>query len=775
MRKAVFLLWFVYGAALYGANYTISGIITDKKSGETLIGATVVDKLSGKGTVTNVYGFYSLTLPEGPADVHISYVGYTPIQVRLNIKKDTTLSIKLEGSIILNEVVIKAQRETDLKGSQMSAVEIPVEQIKAIPALFGEADVIKAIQLLPGVQSGSEGTAGMYVRGGGPDENLFLLDGIPIYNITHAFGFFSAFNPDAIKNITLYKGSFPARFGGRLSSVLDIYTNNGNDKEYHGSASIGLISAKINLEGPIIKEKTTFHVSARRTYFDVLSRPFIAMYSEQKGNKDINAGYYFYDINAKITHKFSDKSRLFASYYMGNDVIYNRISEYDYTSSMRYTWGNIVGSLRWNYIIHSKLFMNITGAYTRYRSTIEVESQTKSSPFPFDTKIDYQSGIEDISARVDFDYTPNPHHNIKFGGSYVYHTFTPDVISYAVSSATDTNFGTHPIHANEILLYAEDNWEINDYLKANLGLHYSLFFVENKGYHSIQPRLSLRILANEYLSFKTGYAYMSQYIHLLSNNNISMPSDLWVPVTERIEPMNSNQVAAGAFYNLNNIVEFSIEGYYKQMNHLIEYKDGASYMFSSDNWQNKVCMGSGWSYGVEFMVQRTLGNITGWVAYTWSKTERLFDREGETLNFGKAFPAKYDRRHDISIVLSYKIKQNIDVSATWVYSTGNAFTLGLQEYEALPDTDHDYSDASPITDIESRNNYRMPAYHRLDIGINFHKKFKRGSRTINVSIYNAYNRKNPYILYRSTVSGRPALMQLSIFPILPSISYAYTF
>ncbi len=765
IHKLLLIATFLSVASLHAAvRHTVSGTIIDVSNGETLIGATIYDSISGKGTVTNAYGYFSLVLPAGEVSLKVSYVGYQTQCHAFRLVKDTVLNIRLQGSLRLNEVVVTAGREHDLKGVQMSAVDIPLEHIKSMPVLFGEADVVKTVQLMPGVQSGGEGTTGMYVRGGGPDENLYLLDGIPMYNVDHAFGFFSAFNPDAIKSITLYKGSFPARFSGRLSSVLDIYTNNGNDKSYHGSASIGAISAKLNVEGPIIKEKTTFNFSARRSYLDIFTRPAIKLLSES----DIDAGYNFYDLNAKITHKFSDRSRLFGSFYLGNDVIAIGMKDGIYSDmEMRYVWGNIVSSLRWNYMLTPQLFSNITASYTRYKNNIVFDMSI--SDFNDSEKIEFQykSGIQDIALHGDFDYHPLDNHSIKFGTTYTYHIFTPDVLVLK-STDFDTNMGAEPTIAHELNAYVEDSWDIVSWLKANIGLNYTTFVVKGKPYQSVQPRLGLRYLANENLSFKTGYAHMTQYIHLLSNSNVSMPNDLWVPATEKVQPMTSDQIAVGGFYNIPQIVEFSVEGYYKYMTDIIEYKDGATYMFSGDSWDNMVCSGNGWAYGVELMAKRSVGRLSGWVAYTWSKSERQFDREGQTLNNGEVFPAKYDRRHDVSIVLNFKVNEKIDLSATWVFSTGNAMTLGLQKFKPLEGYDYGY-----ITYVEKRNNYRMPNYHRLDLSANFNRKLKHGERTINISVYNAYNRQNPYMLYQN--AGGTKLKQLSVFQLIPTIAYNYKF
>jgi Outer membrane receptor for ferrienterochelin and colicins len=785
---SVFL--FFISLPFFAQNYTISGYVTDGESGETMISAAVFDAASAKGVVTNAYGFYSITIPKGKVQLSYSYVGYSSQKIDFTLSKDTVINIKLAESVVLKEVVITggARKEFGVQGSQMSAIEVPISQIKTVPMLFGETDVLKALQLLPGVQSGTEGSAGFYVRGGGPDENLFLLDGIPIYNVNHMGGFFSVFNADAIKNVTLYKGGFPARFGGRLSSVLDVTMNDGNNKKIKGNASIGLISSKINLEGPILSENTTFNISARRTYYDILTQPLLKWYQNQQGNDTkLSAGYYFYDLNAKVSHKFSDRDKLFLSFYMGDDAIYANIrlnDQYDdFTSEertkMNWRWGNMITALRWNHVINNKLFMNVTGAFTRYRFFVEMGMENVDNSSRTETSLGYNSGIVDYTGKVDFDYSPNPSHDIKFGTSYTNHTFRPGVVAIHSEERQDTviqntnlTIGDKPISAHEMTLYVEDNWNIGNILKANIGLHASAFQVQDKFYPSIQPRVSARLLLSEDLSLKTGYSYMSQYIHLLSNSDISLPTDLWVPVTNRILPMNSHQISLGLFYNFLNLFDVSVEGYYKEMNNLLEYKEGASF-FDASNWEQKVCMGRGWAYGIEFLAQKTVGKTTGWLGYTWAKSERKFDREGEVLNFGKTFPAKYDRRHDVSIVVSHKFNKAIDVAATWVFSTGSCGTLATQNYYGIfTDRDNDYSTCL-LPYIEQRNNFRMPNYHRLDLGVNFHKKHKRGTGTWNVSVYNAYNQNNPFFVYLDDYKKK--LMQVSIFPIMPSVSYSFKF
>ena len=776
------------------AAQTVSGTITDSITGETLIGATILDVSSGKGTVTNAYGRYSITLKEHRVTLRISYIGYRPQTHVVDLYADRQLNIRLQPSVELEEVTITADRVGSPKVSQMSAVEVPVEQIKLVPVIFGETDVLKAIQLLPGVQSGTEGMSGIYVRGGGPDENLFLLDGIPLYNVNHLGGFFSAFNSDAIKNVTLYKGSFPSQFSGRISSVLDITTNNGNDKEWHGGYSLGLISAKVNIEGPIIKEKTTLCLSLRRTYGDLLLKPFMtsAYLSEDMGS--VNAGYYFYDLNGKITHKFSDRSRLYATWYSGDDAAYISFRENidnleAYKMKLNYNWGNLATALRWNYELTPKLFMNLSGSFTRYRQKLSAGIEEKfyeyGSLVNNEIEMSVRSGISDISARADFDYTPTPDHTIKFGALFINHFFRPQVNAAHVSdgvTTTDTTFGESIITAQEMSVYAGDDWNVTDALKFNAGLVGSLFCVEGQTYPSLQPRFSGRLMISEDLSFKAGYSYMTQYMHLLSTSNISLPTDLWVPVTARIDPMNSHQVAAGFFYNWHSLVDFSVEGYYKWMNNLLEYKPGSTFFGSSVGWQDMVCMGRGWAYGIEFLAQKNVGKVTGWIGYTWSRTMRQFDSPGEEINAGKPFPAKYDRIHDISITLQYKHDDRFDAGLTWVYSTGNTATIAMQQIEGVNSNYGGYG-YSQMSFVSSRNNFRLPAYHRMDVSVNFHKKLRRGTRTWNISVYNLYNRQNPFIVYPKSVSRydgsgttySTVLMQRSLFPIIPTFAYIYKF
>jgi outer membrane receptor for ferrienterochelin and colicin len=793
----------------YGQKFTISGYISDKESGERLINANIYESKTLQGATANSYGFYSLSLPAGKVSLATSFIGYTQQAISFDLKKDTTINFNLSLSAgELEEVTVVGTRNK-VSEVQMSVVDVPIQKLQSIPVILGEADVLKVMQLLPGVKGGTEGTSGIYVRGGGPDQNLFLLDGVPVYNASHLLGFFSVFNPDAIKSVKLYKGGFPAHYGGRLSSVVDIAMKDGNMKRMEGNFSIGLISSKLSLEGPIVKDKTSFIISARRTYLDVLAQPIIAMYNKND-DESVKAGAYFHDLNLKVNHIFSDRSRLYFSGYYGKDRGYggNEYTtkyEYDNIKVNQYSkdmfglgWGNTIASLRWNYLINKKLFSNTTLTYSKYIFDVTLENEEKDyiNDTKFQNLFKYYSGIEDLSAKVDFDYFPLPGHEVKFGAQYTNHLFSPGVTELKfenkeedMSSKLDSTFGNRKIYANELAFYLEDDMVLSPQLRLNAGVHLSVFNVENVTYVRPQPRLSLRFKATEDWSLKASYSRMAQHVHLLTTSGISMPSDLWLPVTKEFEPPISDQVAIGTAINLPKDLTLTFEAFYKTMKNLIEYKEGASFSGSATNWESKVEKGKGWSYGTELMIEKTIGKTTGWIAYTLSWTERQF----ENLNFGKAFPAKYDSRHDISIALTHTFSKKFDIGATWVYNTGNAVTLGTREYltaqipSANPLNSYRYS----ITEYSGRNNFRMPAYNRMDIGVNFHKQKKHGIRTWNISVYNAYNRKNPFIVMwdskrvvtegqtetgvYQTVKTKTILNQYSLFPIIPSVSYSYKF
>ena len=780
------LLATFFSVAAFAQKHTISGYVQDMRSGEKVISANVYDLRTKQGTTTNDYGFFSLTLASDTIDLSVSFVGYAAFTSTFFLDKDVSLNIELDPSIQLAEVTITDKKsEQMVQSTQMSMVEMPVQQIKALPVLLGEADVLKSLQLMPGVQSGSEGSSGLYVRGGGPDQNLILLDGVPVYNASHLFGFFSVFNADAISSVKLIKGGFPARYGGRLSSVIDIRMKEGNMKEFHGEGSIGNVSAKFTFEGPIIKDKTSFIVSARRTYIDVLAAPIIQAINNSFGTGEkMRAGYFFYDANAKINHKFSEKDRLYLSFYSGKDNAYTSTEQkyvYDDTTNTEKVafdlyWGNLTSSLRWNHVFTNKLFSNVTAVYSKYQFVTENSYKTIRGDYTqSDFMFNYSSGIENIGGTIDFDYRPLPAHNIKFGANYLYHTFKPGVTSINVTDGGQNiaqEFGQNNIYANEFYAYAEDSWNISGIFKVNLGIHYSGFSVQQRYYDSFQPRASLRVLLNDKMSIKAAYSHMNQYIHLLTNSTIGLPTDLWLPSTDSVLPESSKQAAIGFAYNIDNNWDLTIEGFYKTMDNLIEYKEGASFLQLSNGWESKIEMGGGYSYGAEILLRRNFGKLTGWIGYTLSWSWRDF----ENINFGEPFPYKYDRRHDVSIVAFYELNDNIDFGFTWVYGTGNAVTLGVARYAGMF---AEYWDGwSYLPEIEyynGRNSYRMPAYHRLDVSANFHKDKKWGKRTWSVGLYNAYSRQNPFYLYFGYQNNARVLKQVSLFPIIPSVRYAFKF
>ncbi len=807
----VLMLWLIY-TFIYSQQFTISGTLSDSGSGENLVSANVYEFSTLTGTVSNYYGFYSLKLPYGAHTIVFSYVGYETKMIKLDLTADTVLNVKLEQDLTIEEVTVTDKGpDATVRSSQMSMIEIPLKQTKQLPVMFGEVDIIKTIQLLPGVQSGTEGLSGLYVRGGGPSENLILLDGVPVYNVSHLFGFFSVFNDDAVQNFSLYKGGFPARYGGRLSSVLDIKMKEGNMKEFKGTGSIGLIASKATVEGPIIKDKSSFIVSLRRTYIDALTWPIQKIVSKTQGEDfDVLAGYFFHDLNAKANYKFSDKSRLYLSVYAGKDKAYSKFKDkygggsnyYEDNSNMEFWWGNITSALRWNYILSNRMFCNVTGTFSRYRMEISDEftylekyddgsgPETDKSYYYFA----YYSGIEDISAKADFDFIPGPNHYIRFGTNYTHHLFRPGVsVQRAeedfLEQPIDTTYGNKNIPAHETAVYIEDEIKIGKQLKANIGARASMFNVKSSTYYSLEPRISARFLLTDKLSIKGAYSYMQQYVHLLANSSMSLPTDLWMPVTDSIKPMSSWQVAGGFALNLNHGFQLTGEYYYKQLKRVIEYKEGATYFDFEGGWEGNIESGRGTSKGFEILLQRLEGKTLGWIGYTlaWA------DREFQNISFGKPFPFKYDRRHDFTIAVTHNFSKRFNLGATWVYGSGYPFTFGDQMFTSVlpmlfkdnvPPWE-DYSENAFLEYNETRNNYRLPDYHRLDVAFNFTREKKRGTRTVSWGVYNAYSRNNAFYVFKDyeyywNRNGDPLppqkkLKQISFFPVMPYFRYTIKF
>jgi hypothetical protein len=761
-------------------NITLSGIIKEKESGETLPGVSITCDSLKSGVQTNAYGFYSLSLPKGKHRIKFSALGFSKIDTVINFTTAVRIDFALEQGVKLKELVISADEKKKIsEESQMSVINIPIQQIKDIPALMGEKDVLKVIQLMPGVQKGSEGSSGIYVRGGGPDQNLIILDDATVYNAYHLFGFFSLFNGDALKSVELVKGGFPASYGGRLSSVINMQMKEGNQEKFHGEAGIGLISSRLVLEGPLLKKKSSFLVSARRTYIDAFIYPFLP--ADQKG------GYYFYDLNAKLNYTLTDKDRLYLSGYFGKDKFYFNSKSDGYSMKGNLNWGNATGTLRWNHIYNGKWFSNTSAIFTNYQLGIGSSEKFDSNYF----NLQFTSAIRDYTIKHDFDYFPSNKHHIKIGAITIFHRFRPSAIVVQGSDALSDFTKVNSIYSNESGLYVEDDWKVNGRIKANIGIRLSHYLINNKSFLRPEPRVSARYSLTENSSIKASYALMNQYLHLLSSTGVSLPTDLWVPATANLRPMQSQQWALGWAQELPKNINLTIEGYYKKMNDISFYKEGASFLLIGNpadsegiNWEKNITQGKGWSYGGEILLQKEKGKWNGWIGYTLSWTYVQFD----SINFGKKFFPRYDRRHDISIVNIYKISDNIKLSCTWVYGTGNAITLPLAQYNAAPHNPagvDGYSNESFFgfnsyffrNDYGEKNGFRMAPYHRLDVGIQFIKVREKYTRTFELSFYNAYNRWNPffYFIEPGATASQNKLMQITLFPILPSVSWSWKF
>ncbi len=809
------LLFFFFNLLIFSIlksqPYTISGYVEDVATGERLIGCIVKDADNDRlVTTTNDFGFFSLKTNKENIKLQVMYIGYKTYEKELELTSDVSLTIELELENELDEVVVTADRQ-NVQSTQMSKIDVSITKIQKLPVIFGETDLLKSLQLLPGVQSGTEGSNGIYVRGGGPDQNLILLDGVPVYNVSHMFGFFSVFNTAAIKNVTLYKGGFPARFGGRLSSVVDVQMKDGNMKKLSGSVSIGIIASKFTIEGPIKKDKTSFIVSGRRTYIDLLAKPFIAIFGTQKyegGKETFDGGYYFYDFNAKLTHKLTTKDRLFLSFYAGQDIASIKYDDEGSFETSSYTdktkfglgWGNIITAFRWNHTFKKNLFVNTTLTYSRFNFGVDFDYKYTDTDTGYTYSEaffgGYSSGIDDFATMVNFDYLPNVNHKIKFGVSSIYHQFRPGEVKFHMELSDpktdyDTTFGSANLYANEFAMFFEDDIRITKWLKINLGGRVSSFMVRDTTYFHPEPRVAARILFNKNFSLKFSYAEMMQYLHFLTNNTVGLPIDLWMPATDITVPEESWQAATGISWLIKNKYTLSVEGFYKEMDNLIEFKEGES-IFSKPGeggmgevWEQKVVQGSGTAYGGEIFLQKNAGKLTGWISYTLAWTNRTFSE----INNGRPFPYKYDRRHDISIVAMYDINENINVAMTWVYGSGMPTTIAESEFLGPfggTGVSYCYDEncyENGYSFYGHRNNYRLPAYHRLDLSLNMSKQKKHGKRTWSFGIYNAYNHINPFytLLVNQYETGdftnqkQTYLKIISIFPIMPSVSYKFEF
>jgi hypothetical protein len=768
---------FVLTPRAEAARPTLSGFVVDAESGEPLVGANLYVPTLRRGTATNEHGFYSLTLPSGPVRVVVSYLGYETKTQSLDLRSDRRLTVALApSSVPAGSLQVTAERVPLQQTTRMSTAEISAAAARSMPTLLGQTDLMKTLQRLPGVQSGPEGTSGLYVRGGTPDQNLILLDGTPIYNVSHLFGFLSVFNPDIVQNVRITKGGFPARYGGHLSSVVEVAVEDGNRKGYDVEGSLGLVASRLTVQGPIATDNTSFLLSGRRTYADWLIRPFT------EGDPD--GGYYFYDVNAKLNHRFSSSDRLFFSLYAGDDRFYNR--EDDRSASSEFGWGNVTSTLRWNHVFGRQLFGSATARYSRYRFEVTAAEETEDGTY----HLGYRSAIRDWGVDLALDYDPHPRHDVRTGLTLTHHRFRPGATQYRSESTSAARLDTtvapsDPVRALDVSAYVEDDVRWTDRLKTNLGLRASGFFVQGARYLSVQPRLSARYRLPGDWALKGSYAWMHQPIHLLTNSSVGLPTDLWVASTDRVPPERSHQVALGLSRSfLDAGVDVSLEGYGKLMRGLVEYEQGAAFSLATDAaWEDQIETGRGWSYGAELLLRRRQGRTTGWFGYTLSWTRRQFD----ALNDGEPFPFRYDRRHNLTVAARHQLTDVTSLSATWAYRSGMAVTLPTARYRTPdvggvePRSGTGYNPvANTFFDVvqtyEERNGYRMRSYHRLDLGATFKWGDQSGFHALKTGVYNAYNRMNPYFLTTErTESGALEAQSISLVPVVPYLSYRFKF
>jgi hypothetical protein len=753
--------------------YTISGHVKDSQTGEDLFGASVLVIEIGTGTVVNEYGFYSISLPSGKYSLRFSYTGYETIVQIFTLEKDVSFDVMLNPSLaILKEVEIKAERsDENIKAPEMSVVKMDVKTINKIPALMGEVDIIKAIQLLPGVQAVSEGSSGFSVRGGSPDQNLILLDEATVYNASHFLGFFSVFNNDAIKDVKLYKGDLPAQYGGRLASVLDVRMKDGNAKKFSGTGGIGLISSRLTLEGPIIKDKTSFIVSGRRTYADL----FLVFAKEEDLRE---SQLFFYDFNAKLNHTFNENNRLYISGYFGRDVFKNPFAYMKL--------GNSTASVRWNHLFSKRLFSNFTALYSRYNYGLGTASDDDPNSFL------WTSNLQDYQFKGDFTYYPSPNHTLRFGLSSTYHMFDPGKAEGKGEESFFTEYKLDRTYALESGIYISNDQLIGSRLTLKYGLRFSLFqnvgpgtvydydeqflpadsTVYGKGdfyntYSGFEPRLGATYILTESSSLKASYSHSYQYLQLAQNSTAGTPLDLWFSASPNVKPQVADQVALGYFRNFRrNTIETSVEVYYKDMRNTIDFKDHAELLLNKQ-LEGELRFGKSWAYGLEVMVAKPEGRLNGWVSYTYSRAWRQLD----DINDGKKYPAPYDSPHDVSIVMNFEASERLSLSANWIYSTGKPVTFP---------TGRAVIDGAIVPIYSDRNEYRLPDYHRLDLSLTLHKKPSESwfNWDLIFSVYNAYNRHNTWAINFVQDNQNSYITyaeQTYLFGIIPAITFNFSF
>lgn len=788
-NRLLLLPIFLFITLLAKADYTVSGFVTDAKTGESLIGVSVYSYDKKIGGITNNYGFYSITFEskKDSVDLYFSYIGYKTQAFKIKLKSKISLNVQLEQKNDIKEVEVVADRNSEtMDNPQVSRIELSGAKIKRIPAILGEPDVIKVIQLQPGVQKGSEAGTGLYVRGGTNDQNLILLDGAPLYNVSHTFNFFSVFNSDAINYVNFYKGGFPARFGERLSSVLDITMKEGNSKKFSGTFSVGTVSARGLLEGPLGKSgKTTFMISARRTYLDQLIKPLFRLYYNDPTSQG-NFGYYFYDVNFKISHRISQNDRVYFSLYKGLDDLYSKIKDIDNsdpnsitTSTLKagMNWGNIMGTVRWNHVFNEKTFANFMVDYTRYRTNIYLNYEDvtnfnngQQSANALDFRL--FNGIRDLGAKADIQYTPNASHKMNFGMQYINHHFTPGTLELKYFQTGFQPFDTtlYPsrnITSHELALYGEDEFEVNKSFKINYGVRLTSLFVDSTQYIFPEPRVSARYYVNRKWSLKLSYALVHQYIQRIQISQLGLPLDYWAPSTKYIKPQASHQIVLSTTHSLKKGVELIGEVYYKYSDNVNALRvNNNIFDISLSNWEKNVEQGVAQSIGLEVLAQKKFDEVwSGWIGYTLSKSFQRFP----TINFNKNFPTDFDRRHDLSIVIMYKPSTTWSYALTYVFTTGQPYTLPIGRYLD--------ANGQEVFEFAGRNNVRLPNTKRLDFAINHNPKAKKwGEISYDFSFYNVLFSANPSGAYVSQTSTTYKSYYRSFIPFMvPALSVNYKF
>jgi len=769
-RITLILLFFFIIPISKSQNFSLNGTITDSKTGEQLIGAIVIIKeIPNTGAAANSYGYYTLIVPKGIYTILVRYVGYENFEQKIDLDKNILLNLSLEPKgRELKEVEISADKPNEnVTRTQMGVEKLTMKEIKQIPVLFGEQDLLKTLQLLPGVKSAGEGNAGFHVRGGGADQNLVLLDEAPVYNASHLLGFFSVFNSDAVKDVTLYKGGMPAEFGGRLSSVLDVKMNEGNQKRFGAKGGIGLIASRLTLEAPVVKDRGSFMIAARRTYADA----FLKLSADSNRRKST---LYFYDLNTKFNYKINEKNRIYASGYFGRDV-------FGFGDQFSFDWGNTTATVRWNHIFNSRIFSNSSFIYSNYNYRISVQSG--------DLNVKIGSTIKDLNFKQDYQYFVNNKNRVKFGWNVIHHTFIPGKIEgsgifanaisnekrYALESSV---YGSQEINFSP-LFTVNYGLRITDFRYLGPGTIYtydtngevltSRYAAKNevvKTYINLEPRINASYLIDEKQSVKAAYSRTVQNLHLLSNTTSGNPTDIWVPSSNNVKPELGDQYSVGYFRNLkNNTFELSAESYYKNLYNQIDYKNGAQLAFNQ-LVEGELVYGTGRAYGIELLGRKKVGKLTGWIGYTLSRTERKF-RE---INDGKYFPARQDRTHDFSVVVMYELNKKWSLSTNWVYYTGNAVTFPSGKYQI---------EGQLVNYYTERNGYRMPDYHRLDFGATYYRKNTATYESSwSFSIYNAYARRNAYIItFRESANdpNQNEAVKLSLFRLIPAVTYNFHF